>query len=105
MNITRYNPTREFEDLFNRFNWSFGKNDDLQTMTRTDWIPSVDISESDDEFLIKVEVPEVKKEDVKIQVNNGMLSISGERNLEKKDKKTTPGGTLLRNVFTQLQPA
>jgi HSP20 family protein len=87
MNITRYNPARDLEELFDRFNWTLGKENSLETMTRTDWMPSVDISESEDEFLIKAEVPEVKKEDLKIQVNNGMLIISGERRHEKKDKK------------------
>jgi HSP20 family protein len=87
MNITRYNPARDFADLFERFSWPFARDEGLQAMTTSDWVPSVDISETDDEFLIKMEVPEVKKEDIKIQVNNGMLSISGERQEEKKDKK------------------
>jgi len=87
MNITRYNPAREFEDFFERFNWPFAKEMGLQEMTQADWMPMVDISESDQEYLIKVEVPEVKKEDIKIQMNNGMLSISGERREEKTDRK------------------
>ena len=87
MNITRYNPTRDFDEMMERFNWPFLKENGLLPMTRADWMPSVDISESKDEYLIKVEVPEVKREDIKIQVTNGMLSISGERRDEKKDKK------------------
>jgi HSP20 family protein len=87
MNITRYNPAREFEDFFERFNWPLAKEMGLQEMTQADWMPMVDISESDKEYLIKVEVPEVKKEDIKIQMNNGMLSISGERREEKTDRK------------------
>lgn len=87
MSLIRYNPMRELDDFFERFNrpsWSEGG---LQAMTRSDWMPSVDIDESDDEFLIKVEVPEIRKEDIDVQVNNGVLTISGERRDEKEDKK------------------
>jgi HSP20 family protein len=87
MKVTRYNPARDFTDMFERFSWPFTRNEGLQAMTTSDWVPTVDISETDGEFLIKMEVPEVKKEDMKIQVNNGMLSISGERKEEKKDEK------------------
>ena len=71
-------PFRDFEDFFANLHWPRQENA-LQLMTGADWAPSVDISEADNEFLIKVEVPEVKKEDLQVQVNNGMLNISGER--------------------------
>ena len=87
MNLTRYSPSRDFDAMMERLNWPFMKENGLLPMTRADWMPSVDISESKSEYLIKVEVPEVKKEDIKVQVNNGMLSISGERRDEKKDRK------------------
>lgn len=87
MTLIRYNPMREIEEFFDRFSSPFRSEEGLLPMTRADWMPSVDITESDDEFLIKVEVPEVKKEDLHIQVKNGMLSITGERKHEKKDKK------------------
>jgi HSP20 family protein len=46
----------------------------------------VDISEDDHEFLVKAELPEMKKEDVKVSVENGELTISGERKFEKEEK-------------------
>ncbi len=46
----------------------------------------VDITEDDKEYLIKVELPEIKKEDVKVTVENGTLTISGERRFEKEEK-------------------
>lgn len=52
-----------------------------------DWIPAAEITEDDNEFLVKLEVPEIKKEDMKIELQNGTLCISGERKYEKKDKK------------------
>ncbi|MEO7099642.1 MAG: Hsp20/alpha crystallin family protein [Luteolibacter sp.] len=51
-----------------------------------DWAPLVDVTEDDNEFVIKAELPEVKKEDVKVVVENGMLRISGERQFEKEEK-------------------
>jgi HSP20 family protein len=59
-----------------------------EAMTIAEWSPLVDIVEDDTEYLIKAELPEVKKENVKVTVENGVLSITGERNYEEeKDKK------------------
>jgi HSP20 family protein len=57
-----------------------------ETMTTAEWAPLVDITEDDKEYVIKAELPEVKKEDVKVTVENGRLSISGERRIEKEQK-------------------
>ena len=51
-----------------------------------DWAPLADITEDDKEYLIKLELPEVKTEDVKVTVENGVLTISGERKFEKEEK-------------------
>ena len=51
-----------------------------------EWAPLVDISEDDKEYLIKAELPEVKKEDVKVTAEEGTLTISGERKFEKEEK-------------------
>jgi len=55
-------------------------------MAVAEWAPLVDISEDDKEYLIKAEVPEVKKEDVKVTVEDGTLTITGERKFEKEEK-------------------
>ena len=52
----------------------------------TEWIPPVDIAEDDKEYAIKVELPGVNKEDVRVSVEGGVLSISGERKAEKEEK-------------------
>jgi HSP20 family protein len=57
-----------------------------EAMTVAEWAPLVDISEDDKEYLIKAELPEVKKEDVKLTVNEGILTITGERKSEKEEK-------------------
>lgn len=54
--------------------------------TRYEWIPSADISETDKEYLIRAELPAVKKEDVKVTVDQGMITIEGERKQQKEDK-------------------
>jgi HSP20 family protein len=51
-----------------------------------DWAPSVDVSETDGEYQIKAEIPDVKKEDVKVTLEEGVLTIQGERRFEKEEK-------------------
>jgi HSP20 family protein len=55
-------------------------------MAVADWSPLVDISEDDNEYLIKAELPDVKKEDVKVTAEEGTLTIMGERKFEKEEK-------------------
>lgn len=56
-------------------------------LTAGTWMPTANISETDKEYLIKAELPEVKKEDVKITLQDGVITISGERKMEKEDKE------------------
>lgn len=51
-----------------------------------EWSPSADISETDKEYLIRAELPAVRKEDVKVTVAGGMITIEGERKQEKEEK-------------------
>ena len=55
-------------------------------MAVAEWSPLVDISEDDKEYLIKAELPDVKKEDVKVTAQEGTLTIMGERKFEKEEK-------------------
>ena len=57
-----------------------------QPLTMSEWAPSVDIVEDDHEYLIKAELPEVNKEDVKVTVENDVVTIRGERKFEKEEK-------------------
>ena len=91
MNLVRWDPFRELEEVSDRLNRVFGrpltaKSDGKETMTVADWTPSVDISETEGEYVIKAELPEVKKDDVKITLEEGVLSIQGERKHEKEEK-------------------
>ena len=91
MNLVKWDPFRELEDVSNRLNRIFGqslaRSESGQNMLAVaDWAPSVDISETDSEYLIKGEIPGVKKEDVKVTIQDGMLTIQGERKQEKEEK-------------------
>ncbi|MBI5451748.1 MAG: Hsp20/alpha crystallin family protein [Gammaproteobacteria bacterium] len=87
MALIRWNPFTELDDLFNRYQRTLGRGISSNELLKTsDWLPAVDISESDEEYLIKMEVPEIRKEDIKVQVDNGILMISGERRSEKEEK-------------------
>jgi len=86
--ITRWNPVSEFEDLINRYNRYFGlarsngEREGKDLFSRSDWAPAVDIKETDEAFSIEAELPGMSKEDVKVTVQDGVLSIQGERRQE-----------------------
>jgi HSP20 family protein len=88
--LTKWNPFRELEEIQNRLSSLFGRTPvrglGEEAMTVSEWTPLVDITEDDKEYLIKAELPEVKKEDVKVTVENGTLTITGERKFEKEEK-------------------
>ena len=88
MQLTKWDPLREMEEIFDRFGKSIGwpPSGERQTLTTTDWAPRVDIIENEKEYLIKAELPEVKKEEVKVTVEDGSLTLRGERKQEKEEK-------------------
>lgn len=91
MNIVKWDPFKELEEVSNRLNRIFRRShdrsgSDQESLTVADWSPSTDITETEDAYLIKAEIPGVKKEDVKVTIQNGMLTIQGERKMEKEEK-------------------
>ena len=88
--LTRWEPLREMEEFQNRLSTLLADRraaNGREEITLPEWTPLADITEDDKEYLIKAELPEMKKEDVKVTVENGVLTISGERKFEKEDKK------------------
>jgi HSP20 family protein len=93
--LTTWNPFQEMDEMQNRFRTLFGglptfpirfpKNGDRFKLA--DWSPLMDVIEDDHEYLFKVDLPDMKKDDVKITIENGILYISGERKFEKEEKK------------------
>ena len=91
MNIVKWDPFKELEDVSNRLNRIFGSfparaGSGQEMLAVADWSPSADITETDAAYLIKAEIPGVQKEDVKVTVQDGMLTMQGERKMEKEEK-------------------
>ncbi len=92
MAITRFDPFRDLavlQDRMNRlFNDSYvgrGREDDL--MSRGSWTPVVDIYEVDGALVLKAELPDLRREDIEVSVENSTLTIRGERKLDKEIKQ------------------
>jgi len=92
-NMTRWNPFAEFEDILDRYNRQLNPrspaastNGNREIMQKTDWAPVVDITENRDAFVITAELPGIRKEDVKVHVHDGVLTIEGERQDENKEE-------------------
>jgi len=87
MTLVRWSPWRELEDIHRGLSRilddvSFGG------VTETErWVPAVDIRETDDALLVQAELPGIDKKDVKVEVKDGVLTISGERKYEKDVKE------------------
>ncbi len=75
---------RPRKDLFNWFSEGFDL-PGLWTEER-EWIPAFDVSETDQEIIVKAELPGMKVEDIDITLTDGLLTIKGERKMEKEDK-------------------
>src|SRR5262245_49331070 len=88
-NLVAMDPFREMFDLQRSINRLF---EDASGSVNSDtaisaWTPAVDIFEDENQFLIKAELPEVGREDVKVSLNENTLSITGERRIENEEKR------------------
>ena len=91
--LAKWDPFRELEDVHNRLTHLLGRTEprllgkgETEAMQLTEWSPEVDIDENDKEYLVKADLPGMKREDIKVTVEGGALSISGERKSEKEEK-------------------
>ncbi len=86
----QWNPMQQYGDLERSIQRLFGQTESNsngdEPISTAAWEPLADITEDDKEYLVKAELPEVKKEDVKVTVEDGVLRISGERKFEKEEK-------------------
>src|ERR1700724_4163845 len=93
--LITWNQLREMEEAQNRFNrYRFlGEfpnrmgNGETHSLAVADWSPDVDISQDEHGYQLKADLPEMKKEDVRVTVEDGILCVSGERKIEKEDQK------------------
>jgi HSP20 family protein len=95
MTLIRFNPMRELAELEKEFNRMFSTLESRFGISRSKddseyenavWMPLTDIYEDKDKYTLKIDLPGVKKDDVKISYSNGQLSISGERVQESEHK-------------------
>jgi len=78
------------QNRFNRFLGGFPNRigtGETHSLTVPDWSPEIDISQDNHEYLIKADLPEMKKDDVRVTVEDDILCVSGERKSEKEDQK------------------
>jgi len=97
MTLVKFNPVRdllnverEFNRMFNTLGSRFGithKGDIDEEYDNAVWMPLTDISEDNDNFYLKADLPGIKKEDVKISYTDGTISIGGQRSQEKETKE------------------
>lgn len=91
--LITWHQLREMEEAQNRFNRFLGGfpnriiSGETPSLTVADWSPEVDISEDDRGYFLKADLPEMKKDDVKVTVEDDVLCVSGERKSEKEDQK------------------
>lgn len=97
--VTRWNPFRDFDDIYraglSRSNVNYaaaGERASNQTSNQASWLPAVDILESDADFRLLVEIPAVSAQDVKVAVEDNVLTISGERLATALDKALKQSG-------------
>lgn len=90
MNLSRWEPFKDADyffrthspSLFGRWTRASGASGD----GAYEWAPAADISENDKEYIVKAELPGVKREDVKVTLEDGVLTIAGERKFEQEDQ-------------------
>jgi HSP20 family protein len=85
MNLMRWEPFEAMDLMFNRFPSLFAR-PQLGASEYLDWSPATDISETETEYLIRAVLPAVKREDVRVTYENGVLTLSGERH-QREDQK------------------
>lgn len=88
MTLTRWQPYRDLVNLRRRFNQlldesEFSREGEDRSISTAAWYPAADIYENKDEYVFKVELPGISKDDVGIEFEKGTLTIKGERKAEK----------------------
>jgi HSP20 family protein len=87
-----WDPFKELEEMSNRLNQLFrvggegGQGETREALAGFDWAPSIDISETDQAYIVRADLPGVKKEDLSITVDNGVLTVRGERKQRSEEK-------------------
>ena len=90
MLVTRFDPFAEFSELrrgFEHLNSAFNNLETTETKKAFDFVPTVNTREAEDGYYVEVDLPGIKKEDISIDVNDNVLSISGEREVKEEHRE------------------
>ena len=90
MAIVRWEPFREMSSLQTEMNRLFNAAFDTPSAansTARRWTPAMDLLETDDEFVIRADLPGMSESDVSIELEDNVLTVSGERRTEHEDKR------------------
>ena len=90
MSMTQYNPWNIFDQLQHEMNRAQAHNhkpEDNGNVVTSDWAPAVDIKEEENQFLLIADIPGVNPNDIDIHMENGVLTIKGDRNSELNQNK------------------
>lgn len=87
MTLVRRSPWQDLETLQRHMQDIFGGSLDAAPMDTSQWVPAVDVRETDDALLVQAELPGMEKKDITVEVKDGVLKISGERRYEKDVKE------------------
>lgn len=86
MKLRPWNPAEAFDDMLRRFEPMLHWSGPMLTGQRN-WLPATDISENAESYQLKVELPEIQKDDIELAIEDGYLVLSGERKYEHTDDK------------------
>ena len=86
MRLMQWEPFRDMDDLLKGWSPLFGRPPTRPAPGEYEFVPPADVVERDKEYLVKVDLPEVAKDDVKVVFDDGVLTIRGERKIEKEVK-------------------
>lgn len=85
LGLARWEPFREMENFVRQFSPFWARPRVYEGEGAEAWRPVANITETDREYLVKAELPEVRKEDIDVSVGDGVLTLRGERKYEKKE--------------------
>ena len=89
--LTRFEPFRELSTLQERINRAFRESyngaDRDDSLTTSSFAPAVDVYEDEHQVALKIEVPGIDEKDIDVQVENNVLTVHGERKIEKEEKE------------------
>lgn len=91
MNMVHYEPWHLLNHLHNEIDQIFSpqrrRGEDSNSLAATDWTPAVDIKEEPERFVIHADIPGVDPQDIEVNMENGVLTIKGERQAENQEER------------------